>query len=124
MKDSIIQSKRFQDLDLFDSVGNMDAGMREVDRHHVFMGVKQRELADEDGLWVSLTRQHHENGENPRGIPGRVCSAHSCRYFRLLLQMLGQIAWEKQWYKRKCGITDEEDPAREGFLKRYGKKYL
>lgn len=116
MKDSIIQSKEYQDTDLFDT------GSKAVQRHHVMFGFR-RDKSDEDGLWVSLTDQHHEHGENPRLIPGRICSVHGCRYMRELLCMLGQMAWEKQWYRDRC--TDMTgDPARDEFLKRYGKRYL
>ena len=118
MRDSIIQSKAFQDRDLFDS------RVENIHRHHVFFGERNREKADEDGEWVSLSEQHHENGENPRAVPGRICSVHSCPYMRKLLCMVGQLAWEKNWYKSRLGFMDDQDPAREEFLKRYGEKYL
>ena len=104
MKDSIIVDKRYEDYDIID-------GNPCVERHHVFEGQKWRRLADEDGAWVPLTPSHHRDGK---------CSAHSCKYVKTLLHIIGQLAYEKHLVAQ--GMT--EDEAREAFLRRYGAKFL
>lgn len=103
MKDSIIINMEYAQYDLIDGTPN-------VERHHCLMG-PDREKADEDGLWVPLTKTHHTAGK---------ISAHQCREFRVLLEMLAQVSYERD----RCaeGISKEE--AREMFRKRYGRSFL
>ena len=64
---------RYANYDLID-------GRPDVHRHHVFMGAKQRDLADEDGLWIPLSEQHHEYGLRPD--TGVRCDVHHCKIFK------------------------------------------
>ena len=81
-----------------------------TDHHHCLKGVKQRHLADEDGLILPLCKEHHEGN----------MSVHQKKELNVLCQIIGQLAYEK----RKCaeGMTEEE--ARVDFMQRYGKGYL
>lgn len=111
MKDSIIVNMRYANYDLID-------GRPDVHRHHVFMGAKQRDLADEDGLWIPLSEQHHEYGLRPD--TGVRCDVHHCKIFRQLTQIIGQLAWELEY------VADDQKKkeAREAFRKRYGQSML
>ena len=62
MRDSIIVNMKYADYDLIDGTPN-------VERHHCLMG-PDRKKADEDGLWVPLTKEHHTEGK---------VSAHQCK---------------------------------------------
>ena len=105
MKDSIVVNMKYADYDLIDGTPN-------VERHHIFGGAN-RSLSDADGLWVPLTKEHHMAGK---------LSAHICKTVRVLLQMVGQLAWEKHYYHKLYG--NENDPAREAFRQRYGGSLL
>lgn len=102
MKDSIVIDMRYADYDLIDGTPN-------VQRHHIFGGAN-RDLSDQDGLWVPLTQEHHE-GKN---------SVHMNKEMKVLMHIIGQLAWEKH-----CVAAGEtEESARELFRKRYGRSYL
>lgn len=103
MRDSIIINMKYADYDLIDGTPN-------VERHHCLMG-PDRSKADEDGLWVPLTREHHTAGKT---------SAHHCKEMRVLLQMLAQVSYERD----RCAEGMSKEDARETFRKRYGKSYL
>lgn len=105
MKDSIVVDMRYASYDMIDGTPN-------VHRHHIFEGVANRKLSDEDGLWVPLTYEHHEGN----------LSVHNNKEMATLMHIIGQLAYEKKFYKEQCGI--KEDPARNEFMKRYGKSYL
>ena len=126
MKDSIIQDMRFADYDIID-------GSYPVERHHIFEGVADRKLSDRDGLWVSLSKEHHTAGKKPKA--GTNCDAHSCKIFGTLLHMIGQLAWERDYLSERAallsgisaGFISAEDlkkESREQFMKVYGKNYL
>lgn len=69
---------------------------------------RQRQIrADEDGLWVPLTKEHHTAGK---------IGAHQCKEVRVLLQMLAQVSYERD----RCAEGMSKVDAR----KRYGKSYL
>lgn len=53
MKDSIVVDMRYAGYDMIDGTPN-------VHRHHIFEGTANRQLSDEDGLWVPLSYEHHE----------------------------------------------------------------
>ena len=78
MRDSIIIDMKYADYDLIDGTPN-------VERHHCLLG-QDRQKADEDGLWVPLTPDHHRTGK---------VSAHNCKEIQRLLQMLAQVSWER-----------------------------
>lgn len=103
MKDSIIVDMRYAEYDLIDGCPN-------VERHHCLMG-PDREKADEDGLWVPLTKEHHTAGK---------ISAHQCKEVRVLLQMLAQTCWERD----RCAEGMSKEDAREAFRRRYYKSFL
>lgn len=88
---------------------------RECD-HHLIFGSGLRKLADEDGLTIPLTNKEHNLGKDTEKI-------HENQAAEKLSKMLGQLAYEKEFYKKALG-AGEEDPAREAFRKRYGISYL
>lgn len=53
MKDSIVIDMKYADYDMID-------GSYGVERHHL-MGGANRSHADEDGLWVPLSPDHHNS---------------------------------------------------------------
>ena len=55
MRDSIIVDMKYADLDIIN-------GQYGVERHHC-LGGPNRKKADEDGLWVPLTPEHHRTGK-------------------------------------------------------------
>ena len=55
MRDSIIVDMKYADFDIIN-------GQYGVERHHC-LGGPNRKKADEDGLWVPLTPEHHRTGK-------------------------------------------------------------
>lgn len=97
MKDSIIINMRYSGYDLIDGKPN-------VERHHCLMG-PDRAKADEDGLWVPLTKEHHTAGK---------ISAHQCKEMRVLLEMLARChtsvtAVRKAWTRMQHGKRSGKD---------------
>lgn len=103
MRDSIIVNMKYADYDLIDGTTN-------VERHHCLMG-SDRDKADDDGLWVPLTKEHHTSGK---------VSAHTCNEMRVLLEMLAQVSYERD----RCAQGMSKEEARETFRKRYGRSFL
>ena len=103
MKDSIIINKKYSGYDLIDGKPN-------VERHHCLMG-PDRAKADEDGLLVPLTKEHHTSGK---------FSAHQCKEMRVLLEMLAQVSYERD----RCAEGMSKEAAREAFRERYGRSFL
>lgn len=103
MKDSIVIDMDYAAYDIID-------GSPAEHRHHIFEGTSDRKLSDEDGLWVPLTREHHEGN----------LSVHHNKEIRNMMHIIGQLAWEKHCVA--SGSTEVE--ARELFRKRYKKSYL
>lgn len=102
MQDSIVINMKYADYDMIDGTPN-------VQRHHIFGG-PNRDLSDQDGLWVPLTLEHHE-GKN---------GVHMNKEMKVLMHIIGQLGWEKH-----CIANGEtEENARELFRKRYGRSYL
>lgn len=85
--------------------------------HHLIYGEALRALADEDGLVLPLTNDEHNM--SARGVS---CQIHGNPAAEKLSKFLGQVAWEKEYYRRKAGCGNDE--AREEFRRRYGKSYL
>jgi len=104
MKDSIVINMKYADYDMI-------SGEPNVHRHHIFEGVANRKLSDEDGLWVPLTPAHHQ---------GKM-SVHMNKEMSALMHIIGQLAYEKHIIA-ETNVSEEE--ARELFRKRYGKSYL
>lgn len=98
----------------FENISAFSQSERECD-HHLIFGKGKRDLAEKDGLKIPLTNREHNLGKPTERIHGNEAAEK-------LSKMLGQVAWEKEYYKKKLG--EKEDPAREAFRKRYGKSYL
>jgi hypothetical protein len=95
--------------------------------HHLLSG-NQRKIADEDGLFVGLCSECHNMYEGKKEL-GQSCDMHHCRKLEVLGKIIGQLAWEKDYYRNLCieklkSINSKVDQSREAFLRRYGKKYL
>lgn len=104
MRDSIVVDMRYAEYDIIDGTPN-------VHRHHIFEGSGRRELSDEDGLWVPLSYEHHEGN----------MSVHHNKEMKVLMHIIGQLAWEKH-YIAEHGVG--EDDARDAFRKRYSKSFI
>lgn len=89
--------------------------------HHLIFGSGLRKLAEEDGLFIPLTNKEHNMGHNTEKIHGNQAAEK-------LSKMLGQLAYEKEYYRSALEAlkeTDKDsDPAREAFRERYGISYL
>ena len=89
--------------------------------HHLIFGNGLRKLADEDGLILPLTNYEHNTGPIGERIHENVAAEK-------LSKMLGQLAYEKEYYRSILESVDRlekgEDPAREKFRRRYGISYL
>lgn len=111
MRDSIIVDMEYADLDIIDGSPN-------AERHHVIFGRGLREISDAEGLWIPLSHDHHEGN----------MSVHHNNEMRVLTQIIGQIAWEKQYILSQLK-NDElakalSEDARNEFLRKFGRKYL
>lgn len=82
-----------------------------TEKHHIFGGPNRR-LSEEDGLYVYLC--HNCHNEPPDGV-------HFNKRNMQMLHAAGQMHWE-MWKIIIYGITAEE--ARQKFMERYGKNYL
>ena len=82
-----------------------------TEKHHIFGGVANRRLSEQDGLWVYLCLDHHNTP--PNGV-------HFNPHAMEKLHREGQEAYEKKMAEN--GLNAAE--AREAFMKRYGKNYL
>lgn len=103
MRDSIIVDMKYADLDIIN-------GQYGVERHHC-LGGPNRKKADEDGLWVPLTPEHHRTGK---------ISAHQSTEVQKLLQIIAQLSYELNEVSQ--GLTVDE--ARQKFFDRYRKFYI
>lgn len=86
-------------------------------RHHLIFGTGRREKAEEDGLWIPLLNREHNMAL--RAVD-QIHENHAAEY---LSKMCGQLAFEKEFYRRKI-FSAEQDPARDAFMIRYGESYL
>lgn len=104
----------------YTEISAFSASPKECD-HHLVFGNGLRKLADTDGLILPLTNREHNTGS----IPERI---HENMAAEKLSKMLGQVAFEKECYRKALEsmqeIDEGEDPAREVFLERYGISYL
>lgn len=76
---------------------------RGLQLHHIFFGVANRKLSDEDGLVVYLCVDHHTGRYGP----------HQDREIDLHLKRIAERAW-----------LAEHDNDVDAFIRRYGKNYL
>lgn len=86
--------------------------------HHLIFGRGLRELSDIHGLWIPLT-----NAEHNMSAKGTINQIHGNPVAEKLSKMLGQIAFEKEYYRKQL-YNGDEDPAREKFRKIFNKSYL
>lgn len=84
--------------------------------HHLIFGRGMRELAEEDGLKLPICNRCHNMGIKLERIHGNSMAEKFSK-------MLGQLAWEKEYYK-SLAEEDVGDVAREEFRKRYKRSYL
>lgn len=90
--------------------------------HHLVYGSGLRELSDEDGLILPLCHDEHNicrDGDRTKIIHENVAAGK-------LSKMLGQVAYEKEQYRKTLEEEGkiEGDPARDKFRERYGISYL
>lgn len=86
-------------------------------KHHLLFGRGMRDKAEADGVWIPLM-----NSEHNMSSKGTINQIHENPAAEKLSKMLGQVAWEKEYYRKKLNMEDDE--AREAFRKRYGISYL
>lgn len=77
--------------------------------HHIFGGVANRKLSEQDGLWVYLCPDCHNRP--PNGV-------HFNKKRMEWLHKFGQAMYEAS----NVGLTNED--VRQKFMERYGKNYL
>lgn len=85
--------------------------------HHLIFGNGLRELAEKDLIKIPICHRCHNMA------PHLSEQIHENVVAEALSKMLGQMAWEKDYYRKKLPETDT-DEAREAFRKRYGISYL
>lgn len=90
-------------------------------RHHCIYGRGLRELAEEDHLWIPLTNREHN-----MSTYGLIFQIHENPAAEKLSKMVGQLAWEKEFYRNLLKLHEDHDAdiARERFRARYGISYL
>lgn len=86
-------------------------------RHHLIFGRGERKLAEADGLWIPLLNREHNMAQCA------VDQIHDNPPAEYLSKMCGQLAFEKEYYRRKL-CEANEDPARDAFRERYGESYI
>ena len=101
MKDSIVIDMKYADYDMID-------GSYGVERHHLIGGAN-RSHADEDGLWVPLSPDHHNSSR---------MSVHHNKEMKVMSHIIAQLAYELEMVstdkprirtrQRKCFGEDTE----------------
>lgn len=91
-------------------------GSPAVDHHHIFKGVKQRKLSDEDGLIIPLCKEHHTGN----------MSVHNKKELNILVEIIGQLAYERDYVinQTQLPFDDLSEDARDAFRLRYSRSYL
>lgn len=88
--------------------------------HHLCFGKGMRELSENYGLKIPLLNKEHNMSSK-----GTINQIHGNPAAEKLSKMLGQVAFEKEYYRSiVCGKNNENDPAREEFRKIFGKSFL
>ena len=85
--------------------------------HHLVFGVGKKELADDYGLWIPTTHAEHNMSSS-----GTILQIHGNPMAEKLSKIAGQLAFEKEYYRKKCCV--EGEPAREEFRKVFGESYI
>lgn len=86
-------------------------------RHHLIFGSGKRELAEADGIWIPLQNCEHNMARQ------RIDQIHENPMAEHLSKLVGQLAFEKEFYRKKL-FSSDQDPARDAFRTRYGESYL
>ena len=86
--------------------------------HHLCFGSGMRDLSEKFGLWIPCL--HTEHNMSPKGLINQI---HANPRAEDLSKMLGEIAFEKEYYRRQC-VSDDSDPARDEFMKIFGRAYI
>lgn len=76
-----------------------------LEEHHIFFGIANRKLSEQDGLKVWLCYNHHRGTNGVHGKEGHALD--------LYLKNIAQIT-----YMQKNNKTEDD------FIKRYGKSYI
>ena len=102
---------KFEDISVF-------SGRKKQTDHHLIFGV-HRKNAEKFGLKIPLTNDEHNLSSR-----GTINQIHGNPAAEHLSRLLGQLAFEKEFYRKiVCGNSDA-DPAREEFRKVFGKSFL
>lgn len=88
--------------------------------HHLCFGRygAWRDLSERYGLKIPLIDPEHNMSSK-----GTINQIHGNPIAEKLSKMLGQVAFEKEYYRKKVCEADE-DPAREEFRKIFGESFL
>ena len=88
--------------------------------HHLVFGKfgAWRDLSDKYMLTIPLTDAEHNMSSK-----GTINQIHGNPAAEKLSKMLGQVAFEKEYYRKKV-CEGDEDPAREEFRKLFGESFL
>ena len=106
-------------LTKYDQYSVFSGSPKECD-HHLIFGNSMRKIADNEKLTIPLT-----NAEHNLSSVGTINQIHGNPAAEKLSKMLGQVAFEKEYYRSLvCGKNNENDPAREEFRKIFGKSFL
>lgn len=84
-----------------------DAPASEI--HHLVFGLGLRELADEDGLYVPVCHDCHEE----------IHSGRNSAKISHLSKIVGQLQWEMEYRENL-----KDSSSREAFRQRYGRSWL
>ena len=108
-------------------------GRKAEHQHHCISGVAGRRFAESASLVVPMCSGCH-NMFSEDNVPktktgkafGQSCDVHHCRKLEVLMKIIGQLAWEKQWVIDNYGITFDavDEEAREAFRKKAGQSFL
>lgn len=88
--------------------------------HHLCFGRfgAWRDLSEKFGLTIPLTDAEHNMSSK-----GTIKQIHGNTAAEKLSKMLGQVAFEKEFYRKKV-IEGDSDPAREEFRRLFGESFL
>lgn len=73
-------------------------------KHHIFGGIANRKLSEEDGMWIWLRADWHNMSDY---------GVHFNKELDLKLKRIAQKRWQEYYHKTK-----------EDFIKKYGKSYI
>lgn len=96
------------------------SGTRKTCDHHLVFGRfgAWRDLSEQWGLKIPLIDSEHNMSSK-----GTTKHIHGNSAAESLSKMLGQVAFEKEYYRKKV-VDDDSDPAREEFRKLFGESFL